>query len=85
MIRYKQYFTNLYSELFNIIYLLLFSQNEFRVDQDKRVQFVSGFTGSAGTVVITKQDALLWTDSRYFLQAGDELDSQHWTLMKEGI
>ena len=37
-------------------------------------KFLSGFTGSAGTLVITKDDAKLWTDGRYFLQAGIQLD-----------
>ena len=35
----------------------------------RRREFVSGFTGSAGTAVITRDKALLWTDGRYFLQA----------------
>ena len=36
-------------------------------------QFLSGFTGSAGTLLVGLQDALLWTDGRYFLQAGRQL------------
>ena len=36
-------------------------------------QWISGFTGSAGTVVITEAEAGLWTDSRYFLAAEDQL------------
>lgn len=46
-----------------------------------RREFISGFTGSAGTAVITKDQALLWTDARYFLQAEVEL-SEQWSLMK---
>lgn len=46
--------------------------------------FVSGFTGSAGTVVIAEQVAALWTDSRYFLQAEEQLNAAYWTLMKSG-
>jgi hypothetical protein len=38
-------------------------------DAFNRRAFISGFTGSAGTVVITAKQALLWTDGRYFLQA----------------
>ena len=45
-------------------------------------KWISGFTGSAGTAVITQNDAALWTDSRYFIQAEKEL-SEEWTLMKE--
>lgn len=37
-------------------------------DRDLRVQFLSGFTGSNAFVVVTQQDALLWTDGRYFVQ-----------------
>ena len=36
-------------------------------------KWISGFTGSAGTVVVTLDQAGLWTDSRYFLQAGQQL------------
>ena len=36
-------------------------------------KWISGFTGSAGTAVVTKSQAGVWTDSRYFLQAADEL------------
>lgn len=43
-------------------------QSEYVAEHDKRRQFVSGFTGSAGTAVITAKEALLWTDGRYHLQ-----------------
>eukprot|EP01104_Vermistella_antarctica_P004148 TRINITY_DN14654_c0_g1_i1.p1 TRINITY_DN14654_c0_g1~~TRINITY_DN14654_c0_g1_i1.p1 ORF type:complete len:659 (-),score=124.35 TRINITY_DN14654_c0_g1_i1:1384-3327(-) len=49
-------------------------QSEYISDHDSRRAFISGFTGSAGTVVVTKSHALLWTDGRYFLQAAQELD-----------
>ncbi|EOD33115.1 hypothetical protein EMIHUDRAFT_63427 [Emiliania huxleyi CCMP1516] len=49
---------------------------------DRRA-FLSGFTGSAGTAVVTADAALLWTDGRYFLQAEQEL-SPEWTLMRAG-
>lgn len=49
----------------------------------ERRAFVSGFTGSAGMAVVTADRALLWTDSRYWLQAETEL-SNDWTLMKSG-
>jgi hypothetical protein len=41
------------------------------------------FTGSAGTAVVTADQALLWTDGRYFLQAESELGPE-WTLMRGG-
>lgn len=47
-------------------------------------QFITGFTGSAGTAVITLEDAGLWTDSRYFLQAEDELGGSGITLYRLG-
>ena len=47
-----------------------------------RRKWVSGFTGSAGDVVITMKEAGLWTDGRYFLQAADELDGDVFTLFK---
>lgn len=47
-------------------------------------QFLSGFTGSAGTLLVGLQEALLWTDGRYFLQAGRQLAGSGITLMKAG-
>jgi len=47
---------------------------------DRRA-FISGFTGSAGTAVVTANAALLWTDGRYFLQAEQELSAE-WSLMR---
>lgn len=47
--------------------------------------FFSGFTGSAGTLVVGKEVACLWTDSRYFLQAAQQLEGTGIKLMKEGI
>ena len=49
----------------------------------ERRGFISGFTGSAGTALITADAALLWTDGRYFLQAEQELGAE-WTLMRSG-
>ena len=49
----------------------------------ERRAFISGFTGSAGTVMVTADEALLWTDGRYFLQAEQELGDE-WTLMRSG-
>jgi len=48
-------------------------------------RWLSGFTGSAGTLVITATEALLWTDSRYFLQAAEQLDGTGIKLMKDGL
>lgn len=46
-------------------------------------EWISGFTGSAGTVVVLMDEAGLWTDSRYFLQAAQELEGSGITLYKE--
>ncbi len=48
-------------------------QSEYLPENYKTRAYISGFTGSAGTVVITKTKAILWTDGRYFLQAENEL------------
>ena len=48
---------------------------------DERRSYLSGFSGSAGTAVVTADAARLWTDGRYFLQAAKQL-SEEWTLMK---
>lgn len=57
--------------------------SEYLSNADKRIEFISGFTGSAGTVVITLDNAALWTDGRYHAQAAEELD-ENWLLMKKG-
>lgn len=43
-------------------------QSEYPPDFHKRREFMTGFTGSAGTALITMNHALLWTDARYYLQ-----------------
>lgn len=48
-------------------------------------KWISGFTGSAGTAVITLFDGGLWTDSRYFLQAADQLQGSGLTLFKDRL
>jgi len=48
-------------------------------------QWISGFTGSAGTAVVTLDKAGLWTDSRYFLQAENELAGSEFVLYKERL
>lgn len=48
-------------------------------------KWITGFSGSAGTVVITKNDGGVWTDSRYFLQAEDQLSGTGLKLFKERI
>lgn len=61
-----------------------FHGSEYINDHFKCREFMSGFTGSAGTLIVTKEDALLWTDGRYFLQAAAQLDGSGITLMKSG-
>lgn len=60
-------------------------QSEYLADHYKTREFISGFTGSAGTAVITLKEARLWTDSRYFLQAQKELATSEFELMKMGV
>lgn len=43
-------------------------QSEYVADHDKRREWLTGFTGSAGTALVTETEALMWTDGRYFLQ-----------------
>lgn len=49
-----------------------------------RLEFISGFSGSAGTAVVTLEKAALATDGRYFNQASKQLDS-NWLLLKQGL
>ena len=48
-------------------------------------EWISGFTGSAGTAVVTLEKAALWTDNRYFLQAEEQLKGSEYELMKIGL
>ena len=59
--------------------------SEYLADHFKFRQWISGFTGSAGTVVITQEEAGLWTDSRYFIQAEKELEGSEINLFKQGM
>ena len=57
-------------------------QGEYVPDHWKGREFISGFIGSAGTAVVTLTSAALWTDSRYFLAAGEQLKDTEFQLMK---
>ncbi|PPK87824.1 Xaa-Pro aminopeptidase [Neolewinella xylanilytica] len=57
-------------------------QSEYPAPRWAAREWISGFTGSAGTVVVTLHEAKLWTDSRYFLQAEEELKDTGIQLMK---
>lgn len=59
--------------------------SEYVPDYWKTRKWISGFNGSAGTAVITLDKAALWTDSRYFLQAGEQLSGTEFQLMKERL
>ena len=58
--------------------------SEYLPDYYKEREFVTGFTGSQGTAVITNQDAYLWTDGRYFIQAEKEIKDFGFELKKQG-
>lgn len=60
-------------------------QSEYPSEHWKFRDYVSGFTGSNGTAVVTLDDAGLWTDFRYFLQAAEQLEGSGFTLHKENI
>lgn len=60
-------------------------QSEYLPTHWQARNFISGFTGSSGVVVITLEQAALWTDSRYFLQAATELEGTGIELMKQRI
>ncbi|MGN0400072.1 MAG: aminopeptidase P family protein [Blautia sp.] len=65
-----------------------FHQSEYVGDYFKVRKWLSGFSGSAGTLLVTEECAYLWTDGRYFIQAAKELEGTGVTLMKmreEGV
>ena len=57
-------------------------QSEYVADHWKGREWISGFNGSAGTAVVTLHSAALWTDSRYFLAADEQLRGTEYQLMK---
>ncbi|MBR5749081.1 MAG: aminopeptidase P family protein [Prevotella sp.] len=57
-------------------------QSEYVAEHWKGREFISGFNGSAGTAVVTLTSAALWTDSRYFLAAEEQLKGTEYQLMK---
>lgn len=59
--------------------------SEYVAERWKVREWLSGFDGSAGTVVVCSDKAGLWTDSRYFLQAGKQLEGSGITLFKYGL
>ncbi|WP_337570310.1 aminopeptidase P family protein [Hallella sp.] len=56
--------------------------SEYVPDRWKGREWISGFNGSAGTAVVTMHSAALWTDSRYFIAAADQLSGTEFRLMK---
>lgn len=58
--------------------------SEYPAQHWKVREWLSGFTGSAGTLVVTAEEAGLWTDSRYYLQAEEQLDAGCIQLFREG-
>lgn len=59
--------------------------SEYIAPVDARREWISGFTGSAGTAVVTSSHALVWTDGRYYTQFEKEADMSIWTLMKQSL
>lgn len=61
-----------------------YHESEYVGDYFKVRKFLTGFTGSAGTAVVLPEEAYLWTDGRYFLQAARELEGTGIILQKSG-
>lgn len=57
-------------------------QSEYVADHWRGREWISGFNGSAGTAVVTMESAALWTDSRYFLAAEEQLEGTEYQLMR---
>lgn len=72
----------------NLFAYVIFSEDEHQSEYvqryDERRAWITGFTGSAGTAVVTRDRAALWTDGRYWTQAEDQLDCRSWYLMRQG-
>ena len=59
-----------------------YHQSEYVGEHFKLREYLTGFTGSAGTAVFTKNEAGLWTDGRYFLQAARQLEKSEIKLYR---
>ncbi len=60
-------------------------QSEYVASRWRTREFISGFSGSAGTVIITHDKALLWVDSRYYIQGEQQIQGTEYILMKDGM
>ena len=60
-------------------------QSEYVAARWRTREFISGFSGSAGTVIITRDKALLWVDSRYYIQGEQQIQGTEYILMKQGM
>lgn len=76
----------------NVTYYIIptsdYHQSEYVCDFFKTIEYVFGFTGSAGTIVISQEEAGLWTDGRYFIQAEKELAGSEiklFRMQEEGV
>ena len=58
-------------------------QSEYVAPRWRTRHFISGFSGSAGTVLVTNDDAVLWTDSRYFIQAANEIKDTCFKMLRQ--
>lgn len=61
-----------------------YHQSEYVSDYFKSREFMSGFTGSAGTLIVTQDEAGLWVDGRYFIQAEEQIKGSNIKLFKMG-
>ncbi|MBQ6128601.1 MAG: M24 family metallopeptidase [Lachnospiraceae bacterium] len=68
-----------------IVYLSDPHLSEYISRCDRYLTALSGFTGSAGTLLVGQSEAYLWIDSRYFVQAKDQLEGSGITLMRSGL
>ncbi len=73
----------------DVDWFIVFSQDEhlseYTSESDRYLAALSGFTGSAGTLVVSSEEAYLWTDSRYWVQGSGQLEGSGITLMKQGM
>uniref|UniRef100_A0A1L8E244 Putative xaa-pro aminopeptidase n=1 Tax=Nyssomyia neivai TaxID=330878 RepID=A0A1L8E244_9DIPT len=73
------------SSEYNIQAYLIPASDEHLSGSSKRVQYVSGFTGSNGFAIVGRTKAAIWVDSRYYIQADRQVDTAYWEIMKSGL
>lgn len=60
-------------------------QSEYVGESDRRVEYMTDFTGSNGYAIVSNDKAAIWVDGRYHIQVDNQVNPDNWTILKSGI